>query len=108
MKALSYHKVAQLGASHGDAVPGLCGKQPSSIVCILYVCAVHVLLHRMVRRPRRVRRLIAACVIPVVSVYALVVVWRCVGLARWQWQREVGGAVDVRGQCGSVVGARWQ
>ena len=52
---------------------GLCGKQPSSIVCVLSVCAVHVLLHRMVRRPRRVRRLIAAGVRPVVSVYALAV-----------------------------------
>ena len=68
---------------------------------------MYVLLHRMVPRPRRVCRLIA-CVRPVVSVYALAVVWRCVGLARWQRQREVGGAVDVRGQCGSVVGARWQ
>jgi hypothetical protein len=36
-------------------------------------------------------------------VYALAV-WRCVGPAgaRWQCQREGGGAVDVRGQCVGV------
>ena len=62
----------------------LSGEPPCSRVCVLSVCAVRVLLHRMGPRPRRVRRVIAAGVRPVVSVYALAVVWRCVGLARWQ------------------------
>jgi len=96
------------GASHARQMRQLSGETPCPRVCILSICAVHVLLQRMCQRPRRVRRLIDACVMPVVSVYALAVVWRCVGLTRWQWQREVGGALDVRGQCGSVVGARWQ
>ena len=73
------------GARNGVQVQGLCGKHPSSIVCVLSVCAMHVLLHRMVRRPRRVRRLISAGVWPVVSVYALAV-WRCVGPAGARWQ----------------------
>ena len=38
-----------------------------SEVCILLGCAVHVLPCRMVRRPRRVRRLIAAGVRAVVQ-----------------------------------------
>ena len=62
----------------------LSGEPPCSRVCVLSVCGVYVLLHRMGQRPRRVRRVIATGVRPVVSVYALAVVWRCVSLARWQ------------------------
>ena len=50
--------------SHGR-VPRLSGDFLE--VCILLGCAVHVLLCRMVRRPRRVRRLIAAGVRVVVQ-----------------------------------------
>jgi len=62
----------------------------------------------MARRPRRVRRLIAAGVRAVVQ-RVRTAVWLHVGLVgpRWQRQREGGGAADFHGQCESVVGAHW-
>jgi len=84
-------------------VPRLSGEPLSSKVYMLLGCAVHVLLCHMVRRPRRVRRLIAAGVRAVVQ-WVRLSVRQCSGCVLAQ--REGCGTAGI--QYGRVLSARWQ
>ena len=86
---------------HGVPVPILSGEPPSSWFCILSGCAVHVLLRCMLRQPRRVRWLIANGVRERVCTAVRLRV--CLVGARWQWQREGGGAAGTHWRCVSVT-----
>ena len=78
-------------------MPALSGEPSSSRVCILLVCAVHVVLPRLTAAPSTPAGGAAGNALAVRL---------CSGCALAQ--REGDGALDMRGQCDSVVGARWQ